>query len=65
MLVSEFQLVGILVRWPGKMAEHSFFLDFFVSFFVMKKRKEENGGKFIMRRYMETILKYKKNRCFV
>jgi len=27
------------VRWPGKKAEHYFFLDFFVSFFVKKKRK--------------------------
>jgi hypothetical protein len=36
------QSVGILVRWPGKMAEHSFFLDFFVSFFVKKKEKKEN-----------------------
>jgi hypothetical protein len=40
MHVKMLQSVGILVRWPGKMAEHSFFLDFFVSFFVKKKRKE-------------------------
>jgi hypothetical protein len=29
-------------RWQGKTAEHSFCLDFFVSFFVKKKRKIEN-----------------------
>jgi hypothetical protein len=39
--ISIFQTIGIFVRWPGKMAEHSFFLDFFLSFFVMKKRKKE------------------------
>ena len=26
------------VRWPGKKAEHSFFLDFFVTFFVQEKK---------------------------
>jgi len=33
---------GVFARWPGKKAEHSFFLDFFVSFFVKKKRKGLN-----------------------
>jgi hypothetical protein len=33
------QPVGVFVRWLGKMAEHSFFLDFFLSFFAKKKEK--------------------------
>ena len=28
------------MRWPGKKAERSFFLDFFVTFFVKKKSNE-------------------------
>jgi hypothetical protein len=53
-----FRLISILVRWQGKMAEHSFFLDFFVSFFVKEKRKERNlkPGKFSMTRLLGITL---------
>jgi hypothetical protein len=40
-VVNKFQSFGVVVRWPGKKAEHSFFLDFFVSFFVKKKEKND------------------------
>jgi hypothetical protein len=40
---NDFCIIGVFVRWPGKNAEHYFFLDFFVTFFVKKKSKESPG----------------------
>jgi hypothetical protein len=33
--------IPVLVRWPDKRREHSFILDFFVSFCIKAKRKEK------------------------
>ena len=40
---------GVAVRWHGKKAEHSFFLDFFVSFciFLYQDKKKKNIKKLV------------------
>jgi hypothetical protein len=42
--INNYPSFGVTVRWPGKKAEHSFFLDFFVTFFVKKKSKVTKSG---------------------
>jgi len=36
---NDFQIIRVYCALAGQTAEHSFILDFFVSFFIKKKRK--------------------------
>ncbi len=55
--INKHQSIGVPVRWPGKKAEHSFFLDFFVSFCIKAKRKTIISGS-----WSETTATHKKKK---
>src|SRR5687768_15051005 len=41
---NDFCIIGVFVRWPGKNAEHYFFLDFFVTLFLLRKKVKKAPG---------------------
>ena len=39
--IKDLKFFGVSVCWPGKKAEHSFFLDLFCYFFVSRQKSKE------------------------